>query len=110
MLCNVPFLTSLAGCRGIREIFEPRTIRVWRDSSTNAQPCFLSHRLSSLAFTLNGNHLWLLCQSPTRVSARLNNFNRRLFTTTLTELAAIAALAITGLRNPNAAAGIAITL
>jgi hypothetical protein len=25
---------------------------VWRDSSTNVQPCFFSHRLSSLAFTL----------------------------------------------------------
>jgi hypothetical protein len=37
-------------------------------------------------------------------------FNRKLFATTLTELAAIAALAITGLKNPNAAAGIAITL
>ena len=62
MLCNVPVLISFAGWRGIREIFEPITIRVWRDSSTNAQPCFFSHRLSSLALTLNGNHLWLLCQ------------------------------------------------
>ncbi len=35
----------------MREIFEPRTMRVWRDSSTNEQPCFFSHRLSSLAVT-----------------------------------------------------------
>src|SRR6202035_4064101 len=40
--CSV--LISFAGWRGIREIFKPRTIRVWRDSSTKAQPCFLSHR------------------------------------------------------------------
>ena len=39
-----------------------------------------------------------------------NLASRRLFNTTLTELIAIAALAITGLNNPNAAAGIAITL
>jgi len=52
MLCSVPVLISFAGWRGMRESFEPRTIRVWRDSSTNVQPCFFSHRLSSLAFTL----------------------------------------------------------
>jgi hypothetical protein len=40
----------------------------------------------------------------------VNSLSRKLFATTLTELAAIAALAITGFRNPNAAAGIAITL
>jgi hypothetical protein len=44
-------LISFAGWRGMRETFAPRTIRVWRDSSTKLQPCFLSHRLSSLAFT-----------------------------------------------------------
>jgi len=46
----------------MRKTFEPKTIRVWRDSSTNAQPCFFSHRLSSAAFAIHGNHLWLLCQ------------------------------------------------
>jgi len=52
MACNVPVLISLAGCRGMRETFEPSTIRVCRDSSTSAQPCFFNQRLSSLAFTL----------------------------------------------------------
>lgn len=51
MLCKVPVLISLAGCLGMRDVFEPRTIRVWRDSSTNVQPCFFSQRLNSLAFT-----------------------------------------------------------
>ena len=46
--------------------------------------------------------------SPARHNLIL--FNRKLFPTTLTELSAIAALAITGLKYPNAAAGIAITL
>ena len=51
MLCSVPLLISFAGCRGMRETFEPSMIRVWRDSSANEQPCFFSQRLSSLAFT-----------------------------------------------------------
>ncbi len=42
--------------------------------------------------------------------AGLNRFSRRLFATTLIELNAIAALAITGFKYPSAAAGMAITL
>ena len=49
---SVPDLISFAGWRGMREILGPRIILVWRDSSTNVQPRFLSHRLSSLAFTI----------------------------------------------------------
>ena len=51
MLRKVPVLMSFDAWRGMRETFELRTMRVWRDSSKNEQPCFFSHRLSSLGVT-----------------------------------------------------------
>jgi predicted RNase H-like HicB family nuclease len=50
----------------MREILDPRTMRVCHDSSTNEHPCFFSHRRSSLAFTIKSNHLWLLRQAVGR--------------------------------------------
>ena len=43
----------------MREIFVPSSIRVWRDSSTKVHPRCFSQRRSSLAFMIDGNHLWL---------------------------------------------------
>jgi len=52
----------------MRETFDPKIIRVWRDSSTKAQPCCFSQRFNSLAFTLHSNHLWLLCQEANKLN------------------------------------------
>jgi hypothetical protein len=63
----------------MREIFEPRLIRVWRDSSANVQPCFFSHRLSSLTFTAQWQPLLVTPSKPDR--ARVSAWPFSLFWT-----------------------------